>query len=131
MPQVAHKRNRERSELFAKVLKEIRKSKGLTQAQAAEASNVGRAYWAKVETATFPYSPSLSWLSNIRDGMKLTEQEYNVLLFHADRIGKELETYLLVAQVRPPVKALLALAVGLTDEQINELIGAILNKKEG
>jgi len=127
MPQIAYKKNRERSKALGKHLKELRKSRNLTQIEASKLSGLDQAYWAKVEAAYIPYSPSLNWLRRASKGLGLSQLEEAKLISVAGRIDEELEKSVLIAQERPELQTLLKLAVGLSLGQVNQLISTILH----
>lgn len=71
---------------FSKALKSIRKSKGLTQEQLAERSDIDYKYLQKLESSN-PSSPTLSVLEKLSRGLGITLTE---LISHIEESKKQL-----------------------------------------
>lgn len=61
--------------IFAKRLRELRKSKGLTQEKLAEVSDIDYKYLQKLESSN-PSSPTLSVLEKLSRGLGITLTEF-------------------------------------------------------
>lgn len=61
--------------IFAKKLRELRKSKGLTQEKLAELSDIDYKYLQKLESSN-PSSPTLSVLEKLSRGLGITLTEF-------------------------------------------------------
>lgn len=61
--------------IFAKKLRELRKSKGLTQEKLAEVSDIDYKYLQKLESSN-PSSPTLSVLEKLSRGLGITLTEF-------------------------------------------------------
>lgn len=70
-------------------IKELRKKKGLTQRQLAEAVNIDFTYLSKIENDTLPYSPSTETLKKLSKALDLDELE---LLSLAGKLPSGLDT---------------------------------------
>lgn len=73
---------------FGQRLRQIRKDKGLTLRELAQAAGIDFTYLSKIENGRMPYTPAAETIRQLADALKVDSIE---LLTLADKLPKELE----------------------------------------
>lgn len=107
---------------FGQTLQKIRRGKGKTQRNVADAIGMDHGYYSRIENDRFDYKPSRETIEKITETLECDESEKAELLAAAGRIDKEMRDLAQRAVERPELRTLFRAAVEMPKEKIEKLL---------
>lgn len=112
---------------FGSTLKQLRKSKKITQRELAGAIQMDMAYLSRLENDQTNFNPTHQTIEKFVQGLQCSPQERAELLTAAARVDTDIEQLLLAARNRPDLKPLLQLLLTLPADKVPLVMEFILN----
>ncbi|MBX3282876.1 MAG: helix-turn-helix domain-containing protein [Acidobacteria bacterium] len=110
---------------FGRTLQEIRRKKGLTQRDVADAISMDYSYYSKLENDRLGFNPTRETVEKIVTGLKCDDEEKDALLLAAGRSTEVFEEMARAAKQDPSKQGsfskLFKAAIVLTPEKLEEI----------
>lgn len=110
---------------FGQTLQKIRRVKGKTQRDVADAIGMDYGYYSRIENDRFEYKPSRETIEKIILALDCDELEKAELLAAAGRIDSEMQVLAQKAVERPELRSLFRAAVELPKERVEKLLNEL------
>lgn len=107
---------------FGQTLQKIRRAKGKTQRNVADAIEMDYGYYSRIENDRFDYKPSRETMEKIIETLECNEAEKAELLAGAGRIDTEMRDLAQRAVERPELRTLFRAAVEMPKDRIEKLL---------
>lgn len=107
---------------FGQTLQKIRRAKGKTQRNVADAIGMDYGYYSRIENDRFDYKPSRETIEKIIETLECDENEKAELLAAAGRIDTEMRELAQKAVERPELRSLFRAAVEMPKDKIEKLL---------
>lgn len=107
---------------FGQTLQKIRRAKGKTQRDVADAIVMDYGYYSRIENDRFDYKPSRETMEKIIETLECDEAEKAELLAGAGRIDTEMRDLAQRAVERPELRTLFRAAVEMPKDKIEKLL---------
>lgn len=106
---------------FGETLQRIRRAKGITQRDVADAIGMDYGYYSRLENDRLEHNPKRETIEKIVGALKCDDAETDELLSQAGRIASEMEDVARMTTERPDLKELFRTAAKLSPERVREL----------
>src|SRR5437773_11245897 len=107
---------------FGKTLRRIRREKGMTQRDVADALKMDYAYYSRLENDRFDYTPIRGTVEKLAAALDCSEAERVELLHEAGRIDQEIEQAARMTHARPDLRELFRAAPGFSPEVVQKML---------
>lgn len=114
---------------FGQTLQKIRRAKGKTQRNVADAIGMDYGYYSRIENDRFDYKPSQDTIEKIIETLECSEEEKSELLSASGRIDTEMRDLAQKAVERPELRTLFRAAVEMPKDRIEKLLNELAQKE--